>query len=297
MSLDGGWSFRLVANPDAIDDDCITGPTDDCSAVEVPGSWALQGHGAPVYLNIRMPFALHAPDVPADNPTAVYRRTFRVAGSLARPPDLRADRFGGFDGVGVGQRRVRRNGQGQPVGLDVRDHRRDRAHGRQRDRHRRAPVERRELDRGPGPVVAARAPPLASSCVSEPRGAPRRLRPRSRPRRRRHDRPAGDRRPRRRRRSTGRPLTVGRGGAGRPPNRADRTAAGARRIRSIAPNGKRSSGYVWPGPRVRPSLEVPGIEPWTHETPTRYRATVTLRDGDTVIDAAVGAAWASGASR
>ena len=44
----------------------------------MPGSWALQGHGAPTYLNIRMPFALHAPDVPADNPTAVYRRRFRL---------------------------------------------------------------------------------------------------------------------------------------------------------------------------------------------------------------------------
>ena len=32
----------------------------------------------PVYLNIRMPFALHAPDVPAANPTAVYRRRFRL---------------------------------------------------------------------------------------------------------------------------------------------------------------------------------------------------------------------------
>ena len=38
----------------------------------------LQGHGAPAYLNIEMPFALHPPDVPADNPTGVYRQSFRV---------------------------------------------------------------------------------------------------------------------------------------------------------------------------------------------------------------------------
>ncbi len=44
------------------------------------------------------------------------------------------------------------------------------------------------------------------------------------------------------------------------------------------------ASYVWPGPRVLTSLEVTDVEPWNHETPARYAATVTLRDGDTVID-------------
>ena len=47
---------------------------------------------------------------------------------LACSPDVRADRIGGCDGLGLGERLVRRDGQGQPFGLDVRDHR-SAAHG------------------------------------------------------------------------------------------------------------------------------------------------------------------------
>ena len=36
--------------------------------------------------------------------------------------------------------------------------------------------------------------------------------------------------------------------------------------------------YTWPGHRVLGQLRVPGIVPWTHETPRRYRVVVTLRD-------------------
>ncbi len=77
-SLDGQWRFELVAGPDDVRARHVDGPTDGWSEITVPGTWVRQGHGSPVYLNIEMPFALHAPDVPADNPTGVYRRTFKV---------------------------------------------------------------------------------------------------------------------------------------------------------------------------------------------------------------------------
>ena len=69
----------------------------------MPGTWVLQeagrGHGAPIYLNIRMPFDGQAPDVPGDNPTAVYRRTFRLpAGWRRRRTHLRV---GAADSMGV----------------------------------------------------------------------------------------------------------------------------------------------------------------------------------------------------
>ncbi len=43
-------------------------------------------------------------------------------------------------------------------------------------------------------------------------------------------------------------------------------------------------GYAWPGHRVRRRVRIPGIEPWSHEAPRRYRAFVILRDGDDVLE-------------
>ena len=82
-SLDGDWAFRLRGRVDAVTDADVdpATSTDSWDAVAVPGTWVLQGHGAPIYLNIRMPFPGQAPQVPDDNPTGVYRRTFTVPAS------------------------------------------------------------------------------------------------------------------------------------------------------------------------------------------------------------------------
>jgi len=81
LSLDGTWEFRLLDSPNAVTaalaDD---GPWD---SVAVPGTWVLQGgpeqrYGSPVYTNVVMPFADDPPGVPDHNPTGVHRRTFRV---------------------------------------------------------------------------------------------------------------------------------------------------------------------------------------------------------------------------
>ena len=83
-SLDGAWRFRLRGSPDEVEpDDVARQDVDGWDEVAVPGSWVLPadgGHdrGAPIYLNVRMPFAGQAPFVPADNPTGVYRREFSV---------------------------------------------------------------------------------------------------------------------------------------------------------------------------------------------------------------------------
>jgi len=77
-SLDGRWSFRLRPSPDAVTVADVAGPNAGPHEVDVPGSWVLQGHGRPIYLNFRMPFDGTPPAVPDDNPTGVYRRTFTV---------------------------------------------------------------------------------------------------------------------------------------------------------------------------------------------------------------------------
>ena len=41
--------------------------------------------------------------------------------------------------------------------------------------------------------------------------------------------------------------------------------------------------YTWPGHRVIERLTVPGVEPWSHEHPRRYRVVIVLRDGDGAV--------------
>ena len=84
VSLDGDWRFRLVEAPDDVTPAMIAESVSRWDTMPVPSSWVFapgqqdERHGAPIYLNIRMPWQLHAPDVPADNPTGLFRRTFTV---------------------------------------------------------------------------------------------------------------------------------------------------------------------------------------------------------------------------
>jgi beta-galactosidase len=78
--LDGTWDFRLVDSPAA--GWAVASGADASGAwdrVEVPGTWVLQGgeehrYGRPAYTNVVMPFAEDPPATPTHNPTGVYRR-------------------------------------------------------------------------------------------------------------------------------------------------------------------------------------------------------------------------------
>ncbi len=51
----------------------------DWDTIAVPGHWVLEAdgrYGRPIYTNIQFPFPIDAPNVPDDNPTGDYRRTF-----------------------------------------------------------------------------------------------------------------------------------------------------------------------------------------------------------------------------
>ncbi|HEX2550964.1 MAG TPA: hypothetical protein VHK64_05165, partial [Nocardioidaceae bacterium] len=79
-SLDGRWRFRLVDAPSAapkrfMDPDHRDRGWDE---VDVPGLWTMQGYDRPIYTNVQMPFRGVPPEVPAENPTGLYRTRFKV---------------------------------------------------------------------------------------------------------------------------------------------------------------------------------------------------------------------------
>ncbi|HKY16316.1 MAG TPA: glycoside hydrolase family 2 TIM barrel-domain containing protein [Microthrixaceae bacterium] len=79
-SLDGSWRFRYLPRPGAAPRRFAEPPYDDSrwDEIEVPGAWAMQGHGRPAYTNVVMPFGGEPPDVPEENPTGLYRTTVTV---------------------------------------------------------------------------------------------------------------------------------------------------------------------------------------------------------------------------
>ncbi|MGH3344120.1 MAG: glycoside hydrolase family 2 TIM barrel-domain containing protein [Carbonactinosporaceae bacterium] len=79
LELDGVWRFRLSPRADA-PLDFVAEEYDDThwAGLPVPSSWQLHGYGAPAYTNIAYPFPLDPPHVPDDNPTGDYRRAFEV---------------------------------------------------------------------------------------------------------------------------------------------------------------------------------------------------------------------------
>ena len=77
LVLDGRWSFQLLRAPEA--------PlADTWGEADVPGCWTMQDTwDVPHYTNVRMPFPHRPPEVPAENPTGVYERTFEVPSAWA----------------------------------------------------------------------------------------------------------------------------------------------------------------------------------------------------------------------
>jgi len=78
VSLDGQWWFLRRDRPERVLAGDLVGATDNWACVEVPGCWTMQGFDAPHYTNVQMPFAGPPPEVPDDNPTGVYRRAVAV---------------------------------------------------------------------------------------------------------------------------------------------------------------------------------------------------------------------------
>ncbi|MFA7345172.1 MAG: glycoside hydrolase family 2 TIM barrel-domain containing protein [Terrimicrobiaceae bacterium] len=78
--LDGDWKFRIRQKPGDADGTDVAVDTDRSAwdEVAVPGNWTLQGYGAPHYTNVNMPFPDEPPCVPKLNPTGVYSREITI---------------------------------------------------------------------------------------------------------------------------------------------------------------------------------------------------------------------------
>ena len=80
LSLDGTWAFHLAANPSEASAflherlDAIV----EWAKITVPGNLQTQGFDKPHYTNVQMPFPHWPPHVPAQNPTGIYRRSFKT---------------------------------------------------------------------------------------------------------------------------------------------------------------------------------------------------------------------------
>ena len=88
VDLNGSWEFRIFESPETASEAVRSmeggiGPTGSArgwETIEVPGNWTLQGWDKPHYTNVQMPFPDTFPDPPADNPTGLYLKRFRLAG-------------------------------------------------------------------------------------------------------------------------------------------------------------------------------------------------------------------------
>lgn len=80
LSLDGDWRFSLAASPEAIPEAFVRPEFDDSgwAWLPVPSNWTMHGFDRPHYTNVQMPFPDAPPEVPADNPTGLYRTTFEL---------------------------------------------------------------------------------------------------------------------------------------------------------------------------------------------------------------------------
>jgi beta-galactosidase len=77
LELDGTWRFQLLHDPDGE-------PLGTWRDIAVPGCWTMQDTwDKPHYTNVQMPFPHRPPEVPADNPTGIYDRSFEVPAGWA----------------------------------------------------------------------------------------------------------------------------------------------------------------------------------------------------------------------
>ncbi|NLS14078.1 beta-galactosidase [Vibrio sp. SM6] len=80
QSLNGLWKFKLFAAPEQVDGEFIESHFDDnlWDDIPVPANWQLHGYDKPIYANVKYPFEVNPPFVPAENPTGCYRLTFNM---------------------------------------------------------------------------------------------------------------------------------------------------------------------------------------------------------------------------
>ncbi len=114
--LNGKWRFTLVESPEATPAAFADPALDDSGwdRIAVPGNWNCQGYDKSIYTNVRMPFDENPPEVPAENPTGLYRMTFKVPAAWRKRRVVL--HFGGVESAFT----VHLNGQFVGMGKDTR---------------------------------------------------------------------------------------------------------------------------------------------------------------------------------
>ncbi len=96
LDLNGTWDFHLTERAAEVPE--TPADHDDWQPITVPGSWQMQGWGAPAYTNVVFPFPVDPPHVPDENPVGDYRLVFDAPEEFLAGARLR---FDGIDAVGV----------------------------------------------------------------------------------------------------------------------------------------------------------------------------------------------------
>ncbi|MBN2795091.1 MAG: beta-galactosidase subunit alpha [Clostridia bacterium] len=78
--LNGQWRFKYLDSPRRIKQDYYADryQDQDWDFIEVPSCWQLKGYGKMHYTDLYYQFPVIPPEVPTENPTGIYRRTFEL---------------------------------------------------------------------------------------------------------------------------------------------------------------------------------------------------------------------------
>lgn len=95
-SLNGQWKFKYFEAPEQVDGEFIETSFNDSQwdEISVPSNWQMQGYDKPIYANVKYPFEVNPPFVPAENPTGCYRTQITLTKN-----DLKNTQRIIFDGV------------------------------------------------------------------------------------------------------------------------------------------------------------------------------------------------------
>ncbi len=96
-SLIGTWDFKYYPSVEEVPDLC-THEVEFSETLEVPKNWQMEldrAYDVPQYTNVRYPYPIDPPNVPAENPAGLYRRYFEVNASELNGKDLMLN----FEGV------------------------------------------------------------------------------------------------------------------------------------------------------------------------------------------------------
>lgn len=79
-SLNGDWRFAYLPSPLATPEGFASAhfDHDDWDTLAVPSCWQMHGYGRPHYTNVIYPFPVDPPNIPSENPTGLYRRSFML---------------------------------------------------------------------------------------------------------------------------------------------------------------------------------------------------------------------------